>query len=80
MPTLGVALITKNAAAHLAQCLQAVAWADRIVVLDSGSTDATLEIARAHGAEVHINAQWPGFGPQKKSCAGLARYRLDIGD
>ncbi|KPC52022.1 glycosyltransferase family 2 protein [Amantichitinum ursilacus] len=71
MPTLGVALITKNAAAHLAPCLQAVAWADRIVVLDSGSTDATLEIARAHGAEVHINAQWPGFGPQKNRVLAL---------
>ena len=64
-PSLGVALITKNAAARLAQCLDALAFADDIVVLDSGSTDATLEIARAHGARVIERPDWPGFGPQK---------------
>src|SRR5258706_14123024 len=49
--TLGVAIITKNAAARLAECLQAVAFAHAIVVVDSGSTDATLDIdpaPRAH--------------------------------
>jgi glycosyltransferase involved in cell wall biosynthesis len=63
--TLGVAVITKNAALRLAQCLDSVAFADEIVVLDSGSTDATLDIARAHGARVLQTPDWPGFGPQK---------------
>ncbi|QGZ60983.1 glycosyltransferase family 2 protein [Paraburkholderia acidisoli] len=63
--TLGVAIITKNAAARLAQCLDSVAFADTVVVLDSGSTDATLDIARAHGARVLETPDWPGFGPQK---------------
>ncbi len=63
--TLGVAIITKNAAARLAECLQAVAFADEIVVVDSGSTDATVDIARAHGAHVMLHPDWPGFGPQK---------------
>ena len=71
MPTLGVALITKNAASHLAECLQAVAWAQHIVVLDSGSSDATLDIARAHGAEVHTTPDWPGFGAQKNRALAL---------
>lgn len=68
MPTLGIALITKNAAAHLDACLAAVAWADRIVIVDSGSTDNTLEIAAKYGAEVHQSADWPGFGLQKNRC------------
>jgi len=64
-PTLGVALITRNAAARLAECLQAVAFADQIVVIDGGSTDGTADIARAHGARVIEQTDWPGFGPQK---------------
>ena len=71
MTTLGVALITKNAAAHLDACLQAVAWADRIVVVDSGSSDDTLAIARRHGAQVHSTPDWPGFGIQKNRCIDL---------
>ncbi|HWT38046.1 MAG TPA: glycosyltransferase, partial [Paraburkholderia sp.] len=64
-PTLGVAIITKNAARRLDECLRAVAFADEIVVVDSGSTDATLDIARSHGARVLTHTDWPGFGPQK---------------
>ncbi|CAE6701682.1 hypothetical protein R69888_00775 [Paraburkholderia haematera] len=63
--TLGVAIITKNAAARLAECLRAVAFADQIVVIDGGSTDGTADIARAHGARVLEQTDWPGFGPQK---------------
>ncbi len=63
--TLGVAIITKNAATRLAECLQSVAFADQIVVIDGGSTDGTADIARAHGALVIEQGDWPGFGPQK---------------
>jgi len=63
--TLGVALITRNAAARLADCLDALAFADQIVVIDGGSTDGTADIARAHGARVIEHTDWPGFGPQK---------------
>jgi glycosyltransferase involved in cell wall biosynthesis len=71
MPTLGVAIITKNAAIHLAQCLAAVSWADQIVVLDSGSTDETEAIARAAGAQFTQSADWPGFGIQKNRALAL---------
>ncbi|EJO55750.1 glycosyltransferase family 2 protein [Burkholderia multivorans] len=64
-PTLGVAIIAHNAARRLAQCLDALSFADDIVVVDGGSTDDTVEIARAHGARVVIAPDWPGFGPQK---------------
>src|ERR1700744_4008227 len=63
--TLGVAIITKNAARRLDDCLRAVSFADEIVIVDSGSTDDTLDIPRAHGARVIETPDWPGFGPQK---------------
>ena len=54
-------LIARNAAAVLEACLESVAFADEIVLVDSSSTDATLEIARRHGARV-VQREWLGFG------------------
>ena len=69
---LSVIIITKNEAARLGDCLASVNFADEIIVLDGYSTDATVEIARAHGAQVHQAADWPGFGPQKNRALALA--------
>jgi len=69
---LSVILITRNEAQHVADCLRSVAFADEIIVLDSGSTDETVEIAQALGAQVDVTPDWPGFGVQKNRALALA--------
>ena len=64
MPPLTVTIITLNEARHIDACLAAVAWADEILVVDSGSTDGTADLARAHGARVIVR-DWPGYAAQK---------------
>jgi glycosyltransferase involved in cell wall biosynthesis len=69
--TLSVVLITLNEAANLPRTLASVRWAQEIVIVDSGSTDATLAIAREAGARV-FEEPWRGFGPQKNSAISHA--------
>lgn len=69
---LSVIVITRNEAANLRACLQCVAFADEIVVVDNCSTDGTADIARECGARVLETADWPGFGPQKNRALALA--------
>src|SRR5262252_4686053 len=70
---LSVAIITRNAASQLESCLASVAFAEEIVVVDSGSTDGTTELAARHGARV-IKKEWLGFGPQKQFAVETARH------
>ena len=70
--TLSVTIITRNEQAAIRRCLESVAWADEIVLLDSGSGDDTARIARECGAKVHVAPDWPGFGPQKNRALDLA--------
>lgn len=70
--TLSVIVITHNEAARLQACLESVAFADERVVVDSGSTDDTVAIARSLGARVVQTSDWPGFGPQKNRALDLA--------
>lgn len=72
---LSVAIIACNEAHRIARCLQSVSFADQIVVLDSGSTDDTVVIARGLGADVEVTPDWPGFGPQKNRALARCRYR-----
>jgi glycosyltransferase involved in cell wall biosynthesis len=69
--TLSVVLITLNEEANLARTLESVRWADEIIVVDSGSTDRTVEIARGYGAKVFVE-QWKGFAAQKNSAIDKA--------
>ena len=54
-----------NEERRIAQCIQSAKFADQIVVVDSGSTDRTLEIAQAMGAETHSHNEWQGFAVQR---------------
>ena len=66
-PTLAVALIVKNEAQHLQACLETVAdWVDEIVILDSGSSDNTEQIARRFTDKFFVNRDWQGFGAQRR--------------
>jgi glycosyltransferase involved in cell wall biosynthesis len=69
---LSVVVITRNEAGVIARCLESVVWADEIIVLDSGSSDGTPDIARRFKARVETASGWPGFGPQKNRALGLA--------
>ncbi|MCE5211155.1 MAG: glycosyltransferase family 2 protein [Deltaproteobacteria bacterium] len=69
---LSVAIITKNEEENIRQCLQSVAFAGQIVIVDSGSTDATLRIASEFNCEIY-SEEWRGFGPQKQSAIEKCR-------
>lgn len=73
MTSLSVIVITKNEAHNIEACLRSVYFADQIVVLDSGSTDETVQLARKLGAEVSVNSDWQGFGAQKNRALALAK-------
>lgn len=64
--TLSVVIITFNEEENLPRTLESVKWADEIVVVDSGSTDRTVEIAKSFGAKVWVEP-WKGFAAQKNS-------------
>ncbi|PJG83541.1 glycosyltransferase family 2 protein [Caviibacterium pharyngocola] len=67
MPTISVAMIVKNEQQDLAACLDTVKdWVNEIVILDSGSSDNTQEIALQYGAKFYVNTDWQGFGKQRR--------------
>lgn len=71
-PKISVAIITFNEADRLAECLRSVQWADEVVVVDSGSSDATVAIAQAAGCRV-FQQPFLGFGAQKQSAVDRCR-------
>ena len=71
LKTLSVVLITLDEAVNLPRTLASVSWAQEIVVVDSGSKDATVEIARKAGARV-FEEPWVGFAAQKNSAIAHA--------
>lgn len=71
--TVSVIMIVKNEAENLKISLPAVAdWVDEIIILDSGSSDESENIAKQHGAKWFVNTDWPGFGKQKQLAQSYA--------
>ena len=60
---LSVIVICKNEADGIEDCLKSITWADEIIVLDSGSTDDTIEICQRYTDQIY-RTDWPGFGVQ----------------
>ena len=69
---LSVVMIAKNEAELLPDCLASVSWADEIIVLDSGSSDDSVEIATQAGAQVYKSDDWQGYGIQRQRAQGYA--------
>ena len=71
MPQLSAIVITRNEAGNIGECLDSLAFCDERIVVDCGSTDSTVDIAREKGARVEFH-EWRGFGPQKSHALALA--------
>ena len=69
---LSVIVLTKNEEKLIERCLSSVCWADEVVVLDSGSSDRTKELAARFGASVY-DQSWLGWTPQRQRGIQLAR-------
>lgn len=65
LPTLCIGILTLNEAHRIAQCIQSASFADQVLVIDSGSSDRTREIAEELGAQVHAYPVWQGFAEQR---------------
>ena len=74
-PSLCIGILTLNEAKNITRCINSASFADEILVVDSGSTDNTCELAKSLGAEVIIYADWQGFGEQRNRL--LKHYTSD---
>lgn len=68
---LSVIIIAKNEALNIRRCLESVRWADEIIVLDSGSSDETMSIAKEYTSHVYLT-DWQGYGIQKQRALSYA--------
>ena len=71
MNKISVTVITKDEEKNISDCLRSVDWADEIIVVDSESTDRTVELAKQFTDKIFIR-KWEGYVPQKKYALSLA--------
>ena len=72
MNKISVVVITKDEEKNISDCLKSVQWADEIIVVDSESSDRTVELAKQFTDKIFIR-KWEGYVPQKKYALSLAR-------
>lgn len=73
MAQLSAVLIVRDEAANLPACLDSVRFADEIVIVDSGSRDATVDIAREYTDKVYVEPDWQGYGIQRRRAQARAQ-------
>ena len=78
MEPLSVTIIACNEADRIGRAIQSVSFADEVLVVDSGSTDKTVEVASALGARV-IQTDWPGYQKQKNRAVAWAQHNWVLG-
>ena len=71
-----VVVLTRDEEVNIGRCLSSVVWADQVVVVDSGSTDGTVPIARSLGADV-VEQAWLGFSGQRELALRLSEVQHD---
>lgn len=69
-------VLTRDEEANIERCLASLRWCDQVLIVDSGSVDATLDIARRHGADV-LEHPWLGFARQRQWAMEHATVRHD---
>ena len=72
MKTISIVIIVKNGEELIEKALLSSTWADEIVILDSGSTDNTLNIANKYTKNIHTSDKWYGFGKQRQNAQKLS--------
>ena len=72
MASISAILITKNEAHNIRDCLRSINWVDEIIIVDSGSSDSTMDIAKEFTDKVYLETDWQGFGVQKSRALSYA--------
>ncbi len=73
MTKISAVIITKNEEQNIERCIKSLQWCDEIVVVDSGSTDRTVEIAKNYGCKV-VETEWLGYGKTKRLAVNSASH------
>lgn len=74
MENISVIVITKDEESQIEECLQSISWADELIIVDSESTDKTVDISKKYTDKIFIR-KWEGYAPQKSYALSLAKNK-----